>query len=83
MIKKKDVGWNGSQTEIAADRGREHRDRAALFNNNFRLKAIVTFKGLKHEVALGSDDNGVSLKIQVVRRTSDWNPGGTGVAGRG
>ena len=83
LVKKKDVAWNGNQNEIVLTEVASTGTDAALFNNNFRLKAVVTFGGLNHEVALGSDDNGVSLKIQVVSQNPSTDPGGTGVAGRG
>jgi hypothetical protein len=82
LIKKKSVGWNGAKTEIPLQEVTS--SEPVLFNANLRLKAIIKFKGVRYEVSFGSDDNGVSLKIQIV--PVDYLagiPGGTGTAGRG
>ena len=82
LIKKKNVGWNGAATEIALTEVTSAL--APLFNANFRLRAIVTFKGYKYEVAFGSDDNGEQLEIQVLPfKDDDPITGGSGTAGRG
>ena len=82
LIKKKSIGWNAEKAEIPLTEVTS--SEPVLFNANLRLKAIITFEGAKYEVSFGSDDNGVTLKIQIV--PVDYLsgiPGGTGTAGRG
>jgi hypothetical protein len=57
-------------------------DGARAFQANFRLEAPFTFNGDEYEVFFGSDDNGVSLKIEVEGDIQN-NPGGTSTARRG
>lgn len=84
LVKKKDIGWNGNDTDIPLTEVTSAEP--VLFNANLRLKGVITFKGAKYEVAFGSNDNGVTLQIQVVPKGQGYAvgfPGGTGTAGRG
>jgi hypothetical protein len=81
LIKKRSVGWNGRRKAIRLTEVTSREP--ALFNANLRLKAIVKFRRRRYEVSFGSDDNGVTLKIQIVPKKAVGFPGGTGTAGRG
>ena len=85
LVKKQHVEWNGTDQAITLTEINPSASAAetALFNARFRLKATVTFGGGQYEVALGSDDNGEKLKIDVVGDLLRGEPGGTGTAGRG
>lgn len=85
LVKKQHVEWNGADQAIAFSEINPLASNAdqAMFNANFRLKATVTFNGKQYEVALGSDDFGITMKIDVVGDLLLAEPGGTGTAGRG
>jgi hypothetical protein len=88
LIKKSNVDWNGNDTEIPLTElssvGGSQADQA-LYNANFRLKAMVTFNGdgSTYRVAFGSDDNGETLHVDAESAVPQPNPGGFGTAGRG
>jgi hypothetical protein len=84
LIKKRSVGWNGRRKAIRLTE--VTRAEPVLFNGNMRLVAKVRFARKRYEVSFGSDDNGVTLKIQVIpskKTRAQGFPGGTGTAGRG
>jgi hypothetical protein len=50
---------------------------------NIVLKAIIDLDGQNFELGLGSDDNGATLKVQLVPQTAlKKQPGGTATGGR-
>jgi hypothetical protein len=75
------VRWNGNRSGKIELHGTRKQIHA---HNNIALVATITLDGTKLALALGSDDSGNTLKIEVAPITYQiTNPGGSGSAGRG
>ena len=83
LIKKKNVGWNGSKTTIPLTEIKNIKKEKRLLNANLRLRAEVTFNGDDYHVLFGSDDNGESLLVKVEGFNPVIQPGGIGTGVRG
>lgn len=73
----KDVRWNGGDLEIQLGEITDFRRNAG-----FVLGATILLDNVEHELLLGSEDHGVTLKVQVRKMSVGANPGGSGSAGR-
>ena len=76
LIKKKNVGWNGSKKEIPLTEIARSERRCSTRTSGSKPRS--TFEGNEYVVSFGSDNNGLSLKIQAVGEELQTNPGGTG-----
>jgi len=81
LKKKAGVRWNGSSSSAI----KLHTTRKQIYrNNNMVLVGTITLDGVEYKLALGSDDSGSTLKMELAPvRYQTTTPGGSGSAGRG
>ena len=75
--KKKNVGWNGKQTEIPLMEVTSDQVRR-LFTAESQAQSQRYVQSAKFDVSFGSKDNGESLQIEV-EACEVGHPGGSGL----